>query len=65
MNAAFWETFGCVWSRVSSQTSARVMHNPGTAADNRVLFLDPEPRSPDEEREASRRMIRRLISDVQ
>lgn len=50
---------------MSSQTSARAMHNPGTAADNRVLLLDPDPRSPDEEKEASRRMIRRLISDVQ
>lgn len=50
---------------MSSQTSARAMHNPGTAADNRVLLLDPDPRRPDEEKEASRRMIRRLISDVQ
>lgn len=65
MNAAFWETFGCVWSRVSSQTSARVMHNPGTAAHNRAVLLDPDPRRPDEEKEASRRRIWRLISDVQ
>lgn len=65
MNAAFWDTFGCVWSRVSSQTSARVTHNPRTAADNRVLLLDPDPCSPDEEKEASRQMMWRLISDVQ